>query len=449
MDPKLVRLYELEKCVYQTARELNLDLSECLQKSILDQPRFSSEYNDLVEYAKREGKRVINFFIGKKETIEEVDCDSTEFDFSSRDIISLKETVFPLNLTSLDISSNKLTSLNGVVFPPDIGMLNISDNQIKTMTGVKFPPGLTGLYMNSNNLSSFVELPPTLEDLDISSNKIKTLSKLPSSLRVLNCADNQIKSLLTKKGEPLPESLIALHISDNQLTSIEGLPTDIESLDIENNQVTSFPISMVHLRYLGNIEYSGNPIELGNLHPSVQRFIELIENGGSAGNTVYDDGQNVHNITVQNSVRESLNKLTNYKQTLTKSKLKEDEISFLDDEEVHSFFHFTQRQVLLFVENAIEINKEFDKATREQLYSLLREALREGRGVCSTGRIGRMVNVLSGFDDNVQIKISDGSQIGAIISNFRNRGETKENVEDELKSRGFDQEQIDLWLEHY
>jgi SOS response regulatory protein OraA/RecX len=60
-----------------------------------------------------------------------------------------------------------------------------------------------------------------------------------------------------------------------------------------------------------------------------------------------------------------------------------------------------------------------------------------------------MVNVLSGFDPNVEIKISDNSQIGAIISSFRNRSEPKEKVEEELTSRGFSKEEIDEWLEHY
>jgi hypothetical protein len=201
------------------------------------------------------------------------------------------------------------------------------------------------------------------------------------------------------------------------------------------------------LQNLREFYYSGNEIE--NIHPSVQRFINNLENRDTRqGNTVYDDRQNVHNITVQNSIRDSLNKLTSYQQSATKSKLSNEEISFLDDQEVHSFFHFTQKEVLLFVENAIA-NGSYSTETKNELYSLLKEALREGRSVCSTGRIGRMVNVLSGFDPNVQIKISDKEQIGAIVSSFRERNEPKERVAEELRSRGIEKEEIDLWMEYY
>jgi hypothetical protein len=183
----------------------------------------------------------------------------------------------------------------------------------------------------------------------------------------------------------------------------------------------------------------------------VQSFIDNIINP-KVKNTIYDDGQNVHTAAVQNSIRDSLNTLANYTQLISETKLSKNEISFLDSKEVHSFFHFTQKQVLLFVENAIETgvrNNTYTEEVKNELYKLLKEALREGKQVCSTGRIGRMINVLSGFDNNVQIKISDNAQMGAIISAFRDRGESKERVAEELKNRGIEKEEINLWLEYY
>jgi hypothetical protein len=205
---------------------------------------------------------------------------------------------------------------------------------------------------------------------------------------------------------------------------------------------------LVHLRNLREFNYNCNWIEIGNLHPSVRRFLDNINNRCYNDNTIYNDRQNVHNIAVQESILNSLNKITAYEQKNIKSKFPEDEISFLDEKEVHSYFHFTQKEVFNFVENAI-CTGNYSLETKEQLYSLLKEALEEGKRVCSTGRIGRMVNVLSGFDSNVQIKISDNSQIGAIISSFRNRSEQKEKIEEELFSRGFSKEEIGEWLEHY
>jgi hypothetical protein len=41
-------------------------------------------------------------------------------------------------------------------------------------------------------------------------------------------------------------------------------------------------------------------------------------------------------------------------------------------------------------------------------------------GVCFTGRISRLVNCLSGFDDIINIGISDSEQLGIIISVVKN-----------------------------
>jgi Leucine-rich repeat (LRR) protein len=279
MDSKLVRLYELEKCVYNTARELNCDLSECLKTAILDQP-ISSEYTELVEYSKREEKRVINYFVGKKEIIEEVDYEDTML-YLSEKITSVKGTVFPLNVTHLDLSFNKLTSLEGVIFPSGIRTLNLSENKLRKL-GTKLPSNLVNLYLSENQLQSFDDIPSNLEVLYISSNKIKSLEGLPQNLMVLNCPDNKIKTLISSKGSHLlPQSLRNLYISNNELKSIEGLPTKLVELEVEDNKLTSLPLSIVDLQ-LRVFEFSENPINFDALHPSVKEFIgESIADGAS------------------------------------------------------------------------------------------------------------------------------------------------------------------------
>jgi hypothetical protein len=341
----------------------------------------------------------LELFINHKKTSVDIECDGKEIDLSG------------MNITSLE---GLLPSLEGLT------TLVISDNQITSLQGL--PSTLTELVIWGNQITSLEGIPSTLTTLDISNNRITSLQGLPSTLTTLD-------------------------ISRNRITSLQGLPSTLTELVIYCNLITSLPISLVHLRNLRSFHYSGNPIELGEIHPSVQRFLNNIENRTHRqGNTIYDDGQNVHNITVQNSIRESLNKLTTYPQKLVTSKLAKEEYDFLNSKEVHSFFNFTQTEVLLFVENAIFLCKE---EVKSEVYSLLKEALREGKCVCSTGRIGRLVNVLSGFDDNVQIKISNNEQIGAIISTFRERGEPKEKVEEELLSRGIEKEEISEWLEYY
>jgi hypothetical protein len=366
----------------------------------------------------------------------------TRLDISHNHITSLEG--LPPNLISLCIHNNQITSLKtNEGLPPNLTSLCIHNNQIVSLEGLKHLKGLACLEISHNRITSLEGLPPNLTALYIKHNKISSLKGLPSTLDRLEICNNFITSL-----DGIPSSLTYLEINFNQITSLEGLPPNLAILSICRNKITSLPISLVHLRNLSCFHYSNNPIELGEIHPSVQRFLNDIENRTHRqGNTIYDDGQNVHNITVQNSIRNSLNKLTTYPQKLTTSKLPTEDYDFLNSTEVHSFFNFTQTEVLLFVENAIALHN--DEEVKDQLYSLLKESLREGRTVCSTGRIGRLVNVLSGFDDNVQIKISNNKQIGAIVSKFRERGEHKEKVEEELLSRGIEKEEISEWLEYY
>lgn len=369
---------------------------------------------------------------------------------SSLESSKTRKSLLPSTLYFLDVSGNKLSSFGssdgGSVLPQNLEILYADRNKITTLEnfngGSSLGPKLIQLAIDGNYINTFEStrtgeplIPPSLEELYATHNNITTLenstgeSVLPPNIKHLYVSGNKLKSLESSKGNLL-------------------LPHSITMLEIDDNEITSLPIGLVRLTNLIHFSFVHNPIE--NVHPSVQRFIRNINSNtiSNTKNTVYDDKQNVHNIEIQNSIRDSLNSLTTYKQVLAKSKFPEDEISFLDDQEVHSFFHFTQKEVLLFVENAIEVVIK-NNETKEQLYSLLKEALIEGRSVCSTGRIGRMVNVLSGFDDNVQIKISDKAQIGAIVSTFRERGEPKERVEEELIERGVSKEEIDEWLEYY
>ena len=55
---------------------------------------------------------------------------------------------------------------------------------------------------------------------------------------------------------------------------------------------------------------SNNPIE--NIHPRTMRFLENLRRrfrGDNENNTVYNDNQNVHNHTIQSSIKESINVL--------------------------------------------------------------------------------------------------------------------------------------------
>ena len=71
---------------------------------------------------------------------------------------------------------------------------------------------------------------------------------------------------------------------------------------------------------------------------------------------------------------------------------------------------------------------------------------------CFTGRISRLINSLSGFDELINIQIADSEQIGNIIITIQNNmanynvDEHKELVRQELTSRGYSEEIINEWI---
>jgi len=72
---------------------------------------------------------------------------------------------------------------------------------------------------------------------------------------------------------------------------------------------------------------------------------------------------------------------------------------------------------------------------------------------CFTGRISRLINVLNGFDEHIEIHIADNEQIGNIISIIRNNlgenydeSEFKRHVREELMMRKYSESVIDEWL---
>lgn len=377
-------------------------------------------------------------------------------DMSDNKIETLEGIVFPMNISTIDLSYNNIDCMDGVVLPLSLTEFDISFNRIKSLDKVIFPSNITQLYMNHNQITSLDEVifPKNITILDISYNRIENINNVnfPSMLNNLNLERNTIKSLEKIK---LPSNLTSFNISNNGFSfsgkeETDLFPTSLIELNISNNKITFIPIFLVHLVNLVYFNTSGNAIE--NVHPTVQRFIKNIRDLRNLrineNPIIYNDSQNVHNINVQSSTRDALNKIIKYNQVVFNSKFSEKEISFLSSE-YHSYFNFSEREVLLFVENAIETGNYNDE-TKNELYLLLKESLKEGRKVCSTGRIGRMVNVLSGFDPNIEIiTLSENEQISAIITSFMKRKEPKEKVEKELIERGISKKIIDLWLEHY
>ena len=161
-------------------------------------------------------------------------------------------------------------------------------------------PNLQSLYCYNNQLTKLPEY-PNLHELYCSNNHLINLPEYPN-LKYLHCSYNQLTTL------PKYPNLQSLYCSNNQLNS---LPEYLNLLELicSNNQLTSLP--NIHTwNNLEYIEYSNNPIE--NIHPRTMRFLENLRRklrGENENNTIYNDNQNVHNHTIQSSIKESINVL--------------------------------------------------------------------------------------------------------------------------------------------
>ena len=175
--------------------------------------------------------------------------------------------------------------------------LNCSDNNL---TIIPEYPNLKILYCFNNQLTSLPEY-SNLKKLNCSNNELINLPEYPN-LQELYCSNNKLTSL------PEYPNLQSLDCQNNILTTLQEYP-NLQYLYCSNNELTSLPkiYTWNNLNYIG---YFNNPIE--NIHPRTMRVLENLENrrrGDNENNTIYNDNQNVHNHTIQLSIKQSIDAL--------------------------------------------------------------------------------------------------------------------------------------------
>jgi len=123
---------------------------------------------------------------------------------------------------------------------------------------------------------------------------------------------------------------------------------------------------------------------------------------------------------------------------------------YMDNKEVHSILNITFEELLLSVYDFIEKNEN-----KEELYKIMNEEISEANCKCFTGRISRLINVLNGYDEHIEIHIADNEQIGNIISIIRTNlgdnyeeSEFKRRVREELMMRQYSEDVINEWLDN-
>ena len=232
-------------------------------------------------------------------------------------------------------------------------------------------------------------------------------------------------------------NLTILYCNSNQLTSLNGID------------------NLVNLQL---VEYQNNIIN--HIPPNIVRRLNRLKNGQN----VYNDGQNVHNHNIQESIRTSVNNILKIKPIITEitdlilndtiltNKTKEILMEYKNSKEIYSALNITFEELLLYVFNRIEINEH-----KNEIKNVLNTEMIDSVCKCFTGRMSRLINCLNGFDELVNIQIADNEQIAQIIEVVRvnlereNRYEINQHkklVREQLIERNYDNVVIDEWISY-
>ena len=186
-----------------------------------------------------------------------------------------------VNLKKFYCSINDLTSLNNVT--DKLIMLEelyCSNNVLTTFIGTEMLTNLTKMFCDHNSFTS-------LHGINIFTNLIH-----------LYCSFNYLRSL---DGIQTLTRLEFLDCSNNKLESLDGIENlaNLKILKCNNNFIATLnPIQ--GLTQLAQVIYYANPVDY--VPPNIERTLNTMRNGQN----IYKDNENVHNHSIQESIKKSI-----------------------------------------------------------------------------------------------------------------------------------------------
>ncbi len=336
-----------------------------------------------------------------------------------------------VNLKKLNLYNNEITKIKGLDNLVNLHRLDLSYNNITEIKGLEKLVNLQQLYLSYNDITEIKGLDNlvNLLTLDLSSNKITEIKGL--------------KNLV---------NLQKINFDLNQITEIKGLDNlvNLQNLSLSYNEITEIPLNLCNVRNINIFYYHHNPIE--HIPLPVQRWLNRNRN-----KNIYNDGQNIHNHTIQTSFRNSLTNLLKDKTTINLETVKNEIISneilteqtkreilnYCDDPTEHSIYLITYSDLLIYVWSRIR--------NKDEILKILNQEITDGLCMCFTGRMTRLLNVLVGFYDDIELQISDSEQITNIIISLKNKyndEHLKDAVKKELLERQYSEAIINEWLEY-
>ena len=437
LNLKHKRLFEIPKDInkFSKLRSLNLSYCEITEikedtfKSLTNLQKLYLSYNEITEIKENTFKSLTNL---------------QELCLGGNQIKEIKEDTFK-SLTSLQelyLGGNQINVVKEDVFKSltSLQILYLSNDQIKEIKEDTFK-SLTNL-----------------QTLDLTGNQIKEIKedtfKSLTSLQKLYLSRNEITEIKEDTFKSLT-NLQTLDLSGNQIIEIKEdifkLLTSLQTLNLSKNKITNLPLSILNCIRLQFVLIYENEI---TLDIRIQRFIDRMNNYNNHG--IFKDSQNIHSSSIQKSVQESINNLMKDNFNVSKDEIVErlielrpkcltDLLCYLDDKDVHSILLLTFYEVFVKVFGRI-INSEH----KNELIKRLDEEMQESECKCFTGRITRLVNVLSGYFEDINITISNSERMSAIILTILDGREMNDEVKEicrkQLREADFEDEEIEKWI---
>jgi hypothetical protein len=187
-----------------------------------------------------------------------------------------------------------------------------------------------------------------------------------------------------------------------------------------------------------------------------------LKNQGLTQHKLYNDGQNVHDHQIQESIRNSIYGVIKEKPSITNEVVNEEIVcssvltkvtkrllmEYCGDESIHGVMGITFKELLLAVWSIIRDHKEGN-----EIIGIMNTEMADADCKCFTGKMSRLINCLNGYDDRVVITMAENDQIGNIIIIEKEKmldgydiEKHKSNVRLAMEERGYSKETIEEWI---
>ena len=313
------------------------------------------------------------------------------------------------------------------------------------LTSIQYlPPTLTVLICSDNRLSTLPYLPSTLTILDCSTNQIDTLPSLPSGLQVFNCSGNFLSSLPS-----MGPSVVELICHFNYLKSLPTIPSNLTSLNCSNNRLTS-TVPIIKCRKIQELIYHGNNFA------TVPTFIRRMFSNRTL---ITNNTQNVHDSSIQDSIRKSIISLISSNEQrdiievlgeVSESSLSKETKKIIKNScsigDVYTVLDVTFAEVFSYVWQRIVQHKE-----REELLKILDEEMKTSIDMCFTRKISDLINTLNGFYDDIEVRVSSSEEIARVVIQMMKKYSGVDlltKLRAELEHLGIEESVIEEWIDN-